>query len=235
MRSMALIVLWFVWLPSAAWLDAQTLTGPSILERCERVLAGVEDYTADLTAKVDMERMRIPAMNATLYFKKPDKIHVKSDGFALLPREGFAAPVADMSKRYQAVLQATDSVEGIALYRLLLTPRGSGQRVQPVTVWVDPVRFTIVQVRSTPYRGREVVLKFTYALQEGRYWLPDRLMASFVTMAPDTSSEEETLFGMKPQLDEMRRRPRNGTFEIVYSNYRVNTGLPDDLFTGEQE
>ncbi|MBI4418119.1 MAG: hypothetical protein HY563_05035 [Ignavibacteriales bacterium] len=223
----------FVCLSSPA--VSQAPTGPEILDRCERVFAEIEDYTADLMATINMERVRMPAMKATLYFKQPDRVHIKSESFAMLPREGFAMPVAALAARYDATFQEKEIVDGQELFRLLLTAKESSTRVQSITVWVDPSNYTIVQTTSSPYRGRIVTVKFRHTLHEGRFWLPERVTAIFTSTAPDTSANGSDLFALKPQLEEFRRPPRNGSIEITYAHYEVNSGLSDEVFRREQE
>ncbi|GJQ21281.1 MAG: hypothetical protein HBSIN02_16360 [Bacteroidia bacterium] len=214
---------------------AQAARGERILARCEEAYAGIEDYTVDLAATINMERVQIPEMKATLYFKRPDRIHVKSGNFALLPRAGLAMPVTALTARYTAAFEATDSIEGKEVYRLILMARNPQAPVQSMTIWVDPSNHTIVQTTSSPYRGRSVTVKIRHALQEGRFWLPERMTAVFTTTLPDTIDEANDLFAAKPQLQEFRRPPRNGSMEIRYSNYRLNTGLSDELFKTNPE
>ncbi|MEP0822634.1 MAG: hypothetical protein HRF44_07270 [Ignavibacterium sp.] len=223
------------WQLDPAGAFAQASRGERILARCEEVYAGIEDYTVDLVATIDMERVQIPEMKATLYFKRPDRIHIKSDNFALLPRTGLAMPVTALIARYTAVFQATDSIGGKEAYRLILTARNPQSPVQSMTIWVDPSNHTIVQTASSPYRGRSVMVKIRHTLQEGRFWLPEHMTAVFTTTAPDTADDSNDLFAAKPQLQEFRRPPRSGSMEVRYSNYRLNRGLSDELFRTEPE
>lgn len=46
----------------------------------------MRDYTVKIQAKVVMPNIRIPDYTAVLYFKKPDKFHIKTKNFAPIPR-----------------------------------------------------------------------------------------------------------------------------------------------------
>ena len=214
---------------------AQVPTGDEILRRCEGNFEGIEDYAVDLTAAIDIERVRIPEMKAVLYFKRPDKINIKSGNFAMLPREGFALPVTSLVRNYDAMYQGMEESGGKRQYRLQLTAKKPSTRVQSLIVWVDPENHTITQTTSAPYRGRAVTVQTLYGNYENRFWLPERMMVTFTSTTPDTSSAEEFPIPGNPQLEEFRRPPRNGSMEVRYSNYRVNTGLSDDLFEKELE
>ncbi|MEX2115688.1 MAG: hypothetical protein WEB37_02280 [Bacteroidota bacterium] len=215
--------------------SAQIPSGDELLLRCERNFKGIEDYSVDLTAAIDMERVRIPEMKAVLYFKQPDKINIKSESFAMLPREGFALPVTALVRNYDARSKGVEEIEGKQLYRLELTAKKGSARVQNLTVWVDPANYTIVQTISTPYRGRSVTVQTWYLHHENKFWLPERMRITFTATTPDTSTVEEFPIPGRPQTEESRRPPRSGSMEVQYSNYRVNSGLSDDLFKKELE
>lgn len=214
-------------------LRAQTPSGDEILRRCERNFEGIEDYTAELTATIDMERMRVPQMKVVLYFKRPDKVHLQSESFAMLPKEGFALPVHVLVKNYSAELKGREEVDGIQCYRLELTAKNPGARVSRLTAWVDPGNSTLRKTESTPYRGRTVTVRTTFGHHENRFWLPETMFVTLATTAPDPSAEEFPIMGA--QQDTVRRPPRTGTMQIRFANYRVNTGLSDDLFKREPD
>ena len=48
----------------------------------------IEDYEVDVVIKIDINFLKVPESKAKIFFKKPDKVRLKSEGFALLPKEG---------------------------------------------------------------------------------------------------------------------------------------------------
>lgn len=204
--------------------------GNEILRRCAQSLEGIEDYTVDLTAEMDMDRVRIPQMRAVMYYKAPDKIHFESPNFAMLPREGFALPVKELAHRYDAAVRGEEVLEGKKTIKLLLVAKEPATRVQQLLAWIDPENMTIVKTETVPYRGRSVSVRLAYALQEQRYWLPVSLKARFEVVGGDTTTGSEFQIPSAPQMEEFRRPPRSGSMSIEYSNYRINTGLSDEMF-----
>jgi hypothetical protein len=99
----------------------QTSSGAGILQNVAKGSEGVQDFVATIEAKVDMDRLRVPKMNATLYFKKPDKVHFDSPGFAMLPREGVLLNAATLQARYDAAVIGEEGTEGKKLMKLQLT------------------------------------------------------------------------------------------------------------------
>ncbi len=213
----------------------QAKSGAEILARCEKNQQGIEDYTVSLKAEVDMEGVRIPRMEATMYFKKPDKVHFESPNFAMLPREGFGTPVSLLIGQYDATLKGEERLGEVQTYKLHLVAKDPAARLQQLYVWVDKSNSTVVRTESVPYQGRSVKMDFAYALQDGRYWLPSKMQVELKAPPADTAEAAQAMaVPGAPQLGTMRRARRSGTITIEYSEYRVNTGLSDELFKRQE-
>ncbi len=211
----------------------QQPSGEEILRKVEEQLAPVNDYTADLVAEVDMQRLRVPRMKATLYFKKPDKVHFEASGFAMLPREGFALNPTWLRQNFDATFAGSDTIDARILYKLQLAAKDKSTRIRQLFLWVDTERWTVAKFETIPYEGRNLTVTFRYA-QQGSVFLPDTMHAvfGFVGTEPDSLSG---IYQAKPQLREMMGQVRGGTMTVVYSNYRINTGLSDTLFEKKEE
>lgn len=208
---------------------SQQQTGDEILRRVEQQLVSIQDYVVDLQAEVNMERLRIPTMKATMYFKKPDKVHFESEGFAMLPREGIAVNPAWLRERFTATVMGIDMVNGARTQKLQLAAKDASTRIRQLFLWVNTERWTVEKMETIPYQGRNLTVLFHYLRHEGRYWLPDTMRATFGFTVPDTSANP-FINQYAPQMNEMQRQPRSGTVTVVYSNYRINVGLKDELF-----
>jgi len=64
------------------------LTVDDILKNLQSTFAEIEDYTALLHVETDIKQIRVPKMEVKIFFKQPDRLRLKSKGFAMLPREG---------------------------------------------------------------------------------------------------------------------------------------------------
>ena len=53
---------------------ATGLSGEDILKKMEANSAGIQDYTVLLDVAVDLERLKVPSMRVTMYFKKPETL-----------------------------------------------------------------------------------------------------------------------------------------------------------------
>ncbi len=206
-------------------------TADEIMSHVVKGFEGVKDFAVNISAEVNMERAQIPSMHATMFFKRPDKIHFDSPGFLLVPREGLAPNPALLQDRYGASLAGIDTVEGKALYKLLLAAKNESTRLRQMSLWIDPSNWTIAKIETVPYEGRTTAIQFSYELQQGKFWLPSRLVVTFGVVTAAGRSAQENLPPPAQQLEELQRgAPRYGIVTINYSNYRVNAGIDDAIF-----
>ncbi len=197
---------------------SQESAGSVILQNVSRGSERVQDFVATIEANVDMERLRVPKMKATLYFKKPDKVHFDAPGFAMLPREGVVLNPATLKARYNATVAGEESADGKKLVKLQLTGKDQNVRPRQLYVWIDQSVWTIAKMESVPYQGRILRLEFTYATQPGGYVLPQTLKASFESTTRDTTQHPLDIdMPAASQLDELRLRvPRSGSITVKY-------------------
>ena len=202
---------------------AQTPTAAEILQNMKKQFESVTDYTATLKVAVDMERMQIPEMVVTIYFKQPDKIHIEAKNFAMVPREVAAMNPAQFIDKFDATVVGTQQKENATVYKLrLLSKPEKGKPVRESFIWVDGARWVVIHYESTPSDVRKVAVDFEFMSVDGKYTLPSKIEARMETQQPADSSAERMY---SPQ-----RLPRKGTATIIYSDYKVNTGLSDVIF-----
>ena len=210
-------------------LHSQPKEAVDILQKVKANFDAVNDYTATLTAKVDMERLHIPEMKIKIYFKQPNKIHVESKNFAMLPREGFALNPSDLLEKFDATLVNTEVRNGAKYYRLRLVSKPEKNRPPRESfIWVDGTRWVVTQLEATPMEGRTITVFFEYMVVDGKYTLPASMKTSF-----DFSASTDTL--TQQMYSGRNSIPRKGSVEISYSNYEVNTGLSDEIFEKKEQ
>jgi outer membrane lipoprotein-sorting protein len=231
--AVVMILLFYCAMPMASGQKkSQESAGSIILQNVGKTYEGIQDFVAKIEAKVDMDRLRVPKMNATLYFKKPDKVHFDSPGFAMLPREGIVLNAGTLRARYDATVIGEENVDGKKLTKLQLTGKELNIRPRQLFVWVDQTVWTLAKMESVPYQGRILRLEFTYATQSGGYVLPRTLKASFESTARDSTQRPLDIdLPNAPQLNEMNQRvPRSGSITVKYLEYKINVGLSDEIF-----
>lgn len=204
-------------------------TGEKILQNAVTRLEQVQDYTVTVDIVADIERLNVPPMHATLYYKQPDKVHVDAKGFALLPREGLAFNLRKLVSRYVVASVRSDTSGGVIMYHLTLAGKSTRTPMKDIEMVVRGDRWTVEKLITPQAGDREMSATFSYVSVKG-IWLPAGMTASFSVSQPDTMDEESV------QNPAVPRRPlafHNGTITVTYSDYRVNTGLSDDIFLAD--
>ncbi len=185
----------------------------SMLDRALRATEQVRDYTATVTVRVDSPNLQIPRRTARVYFKRPDMVHVESEGLVFIPRD--ALMMGNLSTHVEEYATASfigdGTLGGRPVRSIKLTPREDRPGAGRVLVWIDSERFLLL--RSEIWRGgrRQLTVNFEHERIDGRYWMPGRIVAEMAAGA-------------------MMRRDEGGRIELVFSNYRINTDLPDSIF-----
>lgn len=205
-----------------------------ILTKIDKRFEEVKDFSAVIDAEINMERVQIPKMHAELFFKKPDKIHFSSQSFLLVPREGLALNPSVFKEHYLATSVVRETVGGIKLIKLLLAAKDAKTRLRALSMWVNPMFWTITKIETIPYEGRTLSMTFTYEYQQQKYWLPSKLVVSFAS--DSDKMQKDSTPSLDSQLEGAQRSmPRSGTVTVVYSNYKINIGLSDELFEKKEK
>jgi hypothetical protein len=208
-----------------AWSPADP-SGETILKNVEAQLSGVNDYTVMLDISVDVERLNIPPMHVRMYFKRPDKVHFDSEGFAMLPREGLAFSASGLLSRYTVAQAGRETLGGSPLFKVTLSAKSDRMRARTMHVYVHPGRWTTEKLVIPQAGERLMSITFRYEKVDA-FWLPSELVASFEAAPVD--STEASLQDLGP-AQRPRTMPRTGTVTVRYSKYALNTGLSDKIF-----
>lgn len=196
----------------------------------------VKDYQVDVNITVDVEFLKVPESNAKIFFKQPDKISLKSDGFAMLPRKGFDfSPSTLLKGDYTAIYEGDDNLNGFKIAVIKVIPLGSSDDVILSTLWVDEEKSIIRKIESTTKMNGTFIIDLTY--QENiMYALPSRMVFSFNI---DKLNIPSTMIGESEKKKRKDKKPLDtltkGKVIVLYSNYIINKGVPDSVFAEENE
>jgi outer membrane lipoprotein-sorting protein len=202
-------------------------SGEEILRKVQGNFSGIRDYTVDLDVTADIERVNVPPMHVRMYYKQPDRVHFESEGFALLPREAVGFNPARVLSTYSVESVGEEGADSAKQYLLELKPNTDRTKLRRLLLCVDPERWTAERIISPLFDGRTMTASFQYEYIEG-YWLPSLVTVSFASSSNDTADTmafDQRVPGRRSQV------PRHGTIQVRYSNYKVNEGLSDDIFS----
>lgn len=205
-------------------------SGPSasdVLSHVEKNYSGINDYRADVTISVKTPQMHIPKNQATIYYKKPDKVKVAAkEGFAVLPNTFPGNPVTEIKRNFAVTLDGAATVGKEPVYVLNLKPKTT-QAGGTMKIYVEKKRWLIIKTLAEA-GGTKITSEWSYTKAEGKYWLPSRIKFNFSGMMSGSSFGPDERVGKPPIAG-------NGTAEIRFSNYKVNKGISDNVFVEKKD
>ena len=216
---------------------AETPSAQRLLDQARRNMAPVNNYSVDVQLDVKGENMTIKGMTMTLYFKRPDKTRILAkQGFSAMPRSLTLGDVlAELAKNCRPALLRTEKKQGIDCYVIRLDPIRQGSQ-PPALLWLDKAHLLVRATRSGgPF---PVKSEWKYARVDEKYELPRRIDAEIATPRaagfqrrdPDEPGRRGNARGAAPEpgggMQSMRAT-------LSFSNYRVNKGIPDSVFTSK--
>jgi outer membrane lipoprotein-sorting protein len=206
-----------------------------ILQKLIEKFNFVKDYQVDVKIKVDVEFIDAPQTRARIYFKQPDKIHIESERFALMPKDGLNfSPSALLQKKYTSIYEKDDLIDGYKVSVIKIIPLGEGNIIL-TTLYVDIKENLIRKLETTTKTEGTFSIDLKYK-PGSEYPLPAEMIFSFniermnIPSALSGETEDES-----EQKEEKRNKPAKGKVYISYYNYKVNQGIPDEIFNKDKK
>ena len=193
------------------------------LDAIEKKYSGLKDYIADVNVHFDIETFKTPDMQAKLYFKAPDKMKVESKGVFFFPREGGFFNPALFKKDDFEIQICEPAAEGRKDIKLKIVPKKKEKMGREFVLVIDRNDNLVREIQTSQFDGRETKAKIEYG-RYGSFELPRYILLTLDL--PSVEPNEKRGFGPFEQKSERV----TGTIEITYANYKVNTGLKDEIF-----
>jgi len=216
---------------------SQSKDPDEILDNVIKAFEEIEDYVVNVNIKVDVAFLKIPEANAKIYFKQPDKVHMESEGFALLPKQGMNfSPTGFLKTDYTAFYNKEIELNGIEVSVIKIIPLDESSDVILSTFWIDQSKNRIMKVESSRRPSGTFSIDLTYPENKPDFLLPASMIFTFdiedmhfpTGITGDSNSEDN-------DEKEKEEKEKTGKVFVNYSNYKINQGLSDDLFVDEKE
>ena len=215
---------------------SQSKDPEKILDSVKAEFNKIEDYTVDVKIIVDVDFLKIPEREAKIYYKKPDKIHVESEKFALLPREGLNfSPLSLLNSNYTSFYVKQDTIDGIVTSVIKVIPLDGKSDVILSTLWIDTKRYVIMKIESSRKPEGTFTIDFDYLKTNKGFWLPSSMVFTF-TFDRSILPRNFNLDNDSDLKKELADSTKSHTGKVIldYSNYKVNTGLSDKFFESKK-
>jgi len=204
-----------------------------LVAKAKAKIEQVNDYEASGRMKTNVAFLKVPVATIKVYFKKPNKIKIKSEkGISFIPKGAVSINMSNIlgDANYTIIDAGTEKIGNTTVRVAKLLPLDDNSDVVLSTVYIDPVNDLIRKAKTTTKENGTFELEMDY----GKYaalGLPDKIIFSFntkdyklpkgVTFDFDDGSEQ-------PKQEEIKNR--KGRAEITFSSYIVNKGVPDSIF-----
>ena len=197
-----------------------------LLNRMKARLAGVKDYTCDVTLNATLQQIAVSNMRMTLYYQRPTRVHVEAkEGFALLPEEGLylGDPIEEMMASYDFEPLGAAAFQGKSCAKYALRAKKDVRAADvSLRLFVDSALALPLGFTGTSQQGGVVTTVFAFRRLQNKYWLPARTTVTFKG-APEAPSRRRG-------SGSASNSGNSGRAELTFTNYKINTGLPDSLF-----
>lgn len=217
-----LILLIFI---STSIIYSQKLTESEIIEKVQKQIENIDDFSANIVVKVNVEKIKVPQMDVQLYYKKPNKFHIKSKNFALVPKEALGFNILNHLKNYKSQGVQKIKTDSAKYYILNYEKKIYDESIPlKIKLIIDADKFVITEISTEQVElNRTAKINFVYNKFEEKYYLPTETNINFSFKAVEDASP-------KRNLGKNSKTPRSGAVNIFYKNYNINKGLPDSLF-----
>jgi len=209
----------------------------AILDKVKLEFEKVEDYQVDVKIKVDVDFLKMPDREATIYYKRPDKFHIDSENFAMVPKSGLNfSPLGFLNYKYTAFYEREDTVNGILTSVIKVIPLEGDADVILSSFWVDMKRNLILKVESSRKPQGTYTIDLKYLKTSEGFWLPSALVFSF-TVDRSLISKRFNEPGDSESKEKTKdlEKSETGKVYLNYSNYRLNAGLTNEFFESKNK
>jgi hypothetical protein len=202
-----------------------------ILSKVVTKLNTVKDYSVTANVKANIPMIKILPSKATIYFKQKDKFKVVSKGIVILPKQGFTEINTFLAnkKSYIAVAGDTSKIGGVMTKLITVIPNGESSEIVLAKLWIDTKRSVIMKSQITTKSNGSVNTTYTYG-DKVSFGLPSQLVFEIDVKA--FKLPKSVAADINKTTTDKKVKPNNkGIITITLTDYKVNTGLSDALFT----
>ena len=205
----------------------------TVLQKARLKLETVNNYEATGRMKTNVAFLKVPVATVKVYFKKPDKISIRSEkGISFIPKGAVSINLNNIigKGKFTVIDAGTDKVNGIVVRVAKLLPEDDKNDVVLSTLYIDEASNLIEKSKTTTRDNGTYELEMTYG-KYASFGLPDKIIFSFNTK--DYKLPKGVTFdfddGSKQAVPD-KMKNRKGRAEISFSSYIINKGVSDEVF-----
>jgi hypothetical protein len=223
----------FVWLMCLlTFSNAHAQNEEALVNAVRTKLDGVKDYEARGRLTIDVPFIQAPPSDVTIYYKKPNLFKVqKRDGISILPKGGVGINMGSIlsGDDFTVVPAGSAVLNGVSTKVVKLLPQNESNDIVLLTLYIDEKAALIRKSKVTTRENGS----YEIALSYGKYaaWgLPDNVVFSFNAKAYKLPKGLTFEYEKSGKPAPPTPKDSNGKLQIVYTDYKINKGVPDAVF-----
>lgn len=213
-------------------MSLQAQKAEDLISKINAKFETIKDYSADAYIKADIPMLKILPNTAVIYFKKKDKFKIESKGITVLPKQGFTELNHFLTKKndYIAVLGDSLVIRDRKTVLVNIIPNNSGGEMILAKIWIDVKDFIIMRSQITTKSNGTILIDYSYGDQI-KYGLPSEVKFEIDVKKFKIPKSVSGDINSKKKEDPKKKNKTKGTITISLSNYKINSGLKDSIFT----
>ena len=214
-------------------LYAQDETDPTvIITKINKKFKSVNTYQVDALIDARISFLKILPQRTVIYFKQPDKFHIRSKGIAILPKQNFEnlyVLLADINS-YQSFASGNEIINARPTIMLNVIPNSDTSDLVLAKIWVDVAKNLILKAQLTTKSNGTILIEYSYS-KTIEFGLPDQIIFTVdvkkFKIPKAVSADINSTTSPKPKNE---KDPKKGRIIITLSNYIINKGIADSVF-----
>jgi outer membrane lipoprotein-sorting protein len=205
-----------------------------LLQKVKQKIALVNDYEAQGKMKTNVTFLKVPVATVKVFFKKPNKLKVKSEkGLSFIPKGAVSINMNNLlsNGNYTVIDAGIEKIGNTTVRIAKLLPEDDNSDVVLSTVYIDAATNLIRRAKTTTKENGTYELEMTYG-KYANYSLPDKIIFTFNTK--DYKLPKGVTFdfddGTKVNKPADKNQNKKGKAEITFSTYSINKGVSESLF-----
>ena len=205
----------------------------------------VNDYQVEMVIRVKVPAFRMPKKKYKVFYKKPNKIKIKSKGFGILPKTGlFTSPndnfdnlknitmIYDEDLSNHVVLRGDLIVDSL---KFDMPNEYSRITFDPIVeVKIDTINWVIKNVTTKLDTLKLFQINNNYDIYNDKYYMPKESVVKYFIKDKKLfnwiNKDASNVIGQGKELANRNDSIVEGTITVEYNNYKINKGIKDKIF-----
>ena len=205
----------------------------------------VNDYQVEMIIRVKVPAFRMPKKKYKVFYKKPNKIKIKSKGFGILPKTGlFTSPndnfdnlknitmIYDQDLANHVILKGDLIVDSL---KFDMPNEYSRITFDPIVeVKIDTINWVIKNVTTKLDTLKLFQINNNYDLYNDKYYMPKESIVKYFIKDKKLfnwiNKDASNVIGQGKELANRNDSIVEGTITVEYNNYKINKGIKDKIF-----